>query len=97
MSGEGLLSNAARPMLADPMTIGRIGDVIAMTLRRNANGHDFEDPSLELRADLRADDIDMVSIAVDVEEHFGLDLSDAVLERIRTIGDLHRFVAGGAL
>jgi len=41
-----------------------------------------------LGEDLGADEIDLLEIAVAVEEEFGLVVSDAVLGRVRTYGDL---------
>lgn len=98
MSGEGLLAASGRPQLADPMTVQSVGEIIARTLGRRWPAQradiDYEDPRLELRADLRADDIDMVAIAVDMEEAFGIDLPDPLLDRISTIGDLHCVAIG---
>jgi acyl carrier protein len=96
MSGEGVLSNSARPRLADADTISRVAEILAMTLSHSALGsRDFEDPELELVADLKADELDLTAIAMDIEERFSLELPDETLFRLRTIGDLHRFVAGG--
>lgn len=97
MSGEGLLASSGRPQLADPITVQRVGEIIARTLGRRSNGRvdvDYADPRLELRADLHADDIDMVAIAVDMEEGFGIDLPDPLLDRVSTIGDLHCVAIG---
>lgn len=100
MSGEGLLASSGRPQLADPVTVGRIAELLGMTLGRHHRRDrkdrpiDFEDPALELRADLRADDIDMVAIAVDMEEAFSIELPDPVLDRVRTIGDLQCVAIG---
>lgn len=95
MSGEGVLSNSARPQLADPHTVARVAEIIAMTLGRRTDAANFEDPDLELVADLKADDLDLTSIAMDVEEQFSMELPDETLFRLRTIGDLQRFVTGG--
>jgi len=92
MSGEGVLSNSARPQPADPQLAGAIAHIVSMTLRRHDPSCDFEDPQLDLVTDLKADELDLVAIAMDMEMVFGIDLPDAALAHIATIGDLHRFV-----
>lgn len=41
-----------------------------------------------LEADLGCDSLESVEILMEVEEHFGIDATDDVDERIRTVGDI---------
>ena len=41
-----------------------------------------------LENDLGCDSLDRVEITMEVEDHFGIDVSDEVAEEIRTIGDI---------
>ena len=46
-----------------------------------------------LMADLGADSLDMVEIAMKVEETFNLTIPDEEMENVRTVGDLHEALA----
>lgn len=52
-------------------------------------------PEAAIRADLGADSLDMVEIAMQAEEEFNLTLPDDEAEKIVTVGDLYEAV--GAL
>lgn len=45
-----------------------------------------------LPADLGADSLDLVDLAMSVEDEFDIELSDEALEKIKTVGDLVAFV-----
>ena len=47
---------------------------------------------LSFVADLGFDELDMADLTMDVEDSFGIELSDESLEAIKTIGDLVKFV-----
>ena len=47
---------------------------------------------LSFVADLVFDELDMADLTMDVEDSFGIELSDESLEAIKTIGDLVKFV-----
>lgn len=51
------------------------------------------DGNTELRADLKADDLHFMCIAVDLEEAFGFEISDAEITAVSTIGDIENLVA----
>ena len=42
--------------------------------------------------DLGFDELDMADLTMDVEDDFGIELSDESLEAIKTIGDLVKFI-----
>jgi acyl carrier protein len=46
-------------------------------------------PGTTITTDLRADSLDMVEIAMDLEIAFGIEVSDRSLEGARTVADLH--------
>jgi len=50
-------------------------------------------PEADLTADLGADSLDMVEIAMKVEETFNLTIPDEDMENVRTVGDLHEALA----
>lgn len=45
-----------------------------------------------LTSDLGADSLDLVDLAMSVEDEFDIELSDEALEKIKTVGDLVAFV-----
>jgi acyl carrier protein len=47
----------------------------------------------EIMADLGADSLDMVEIAMKVEEAFNLTIPDETMEQVRTVGNLHDALA----
>jgi acyl carrier protein len=50
-------------------------------------------PEAGLMADLGADSLDMVEIAMTVEETFNLSIPDEEMENVHTVGDLHEALA----
>ena len=46
-------------------------------------------PGADLMADLGADSLDMVEIAMNVEEAFSLTIPDEDMEKVHTVGDLY--------
>lgn len=42
--------------------------------------------------DLGADSLDLVELIMELEENFGIRISDEELEKIRTIGDIINFI-----
>ena len=47
---------------------------------------------LSLVEDFGFDELDMADLTMDVEDGFGIELSDESLEAIKTIGDLVKFI-----
>ena len=47
-------------------------------------------PSARLREDLDLDSFEMMNIAMELEEAFGIALSDAALVQCKTVGDVAR-------
>jgi len=50
-------------------------------------------PEAALMADLGADSLDMVEIAMKVEETFNLTIPDEEMENVHTVADLHEALA----
>lgn len=48
--------------------------------------------SSSLTGDLGADSLDLVDLAMSIEDEFDIELSDEALEKIKTVGDLVAFV-----
>ncbi len=53
-------------------------------------------PAASLIADLGADHIDVVGIAIDIEDEFGVALTDTQIERVETVADLLGLIGGDA-
>jgi acyl carrier protein len=49
-------------------------------------------PSASFADDLGADSLDQVELVMALEEHFGMEISDADTERIRTVQDAIEYV-----
>lgn len=43
-------------------------------------------------AELSFDSIDMVDFAMDIEDEFGVEVTDEILEKFVTVGDVVRFI-----
>ncbi len=49
-------------------------------------------PEAYITSDLGADSLDLVDLAMSIEDEFDLELSDSTLESIKTVGDLVRYI-----
>lgn len=52
-------------------------------------------PEAQLQGDLDLDSIDLVWLAMELEDMFGIRIPDDKLERVETVGDVIELVAGG--
>ena len=53
-----------------------------------------EDASIS--GDLGADSLDLVDLSMSIEEEFNLEVPDDVLDRVRTVGDIVKFIEDNA-
>ena len=53
-----------------------------------------EDASIS--GDLGADSLDLVDISMSIEEEFNLEVPDDVLDHVRTVGDIVKFIEDNA-
>lgn len=53
-----------------------------------------EDASIS--GDLGADSLDLVDLSMSIEEEFNLEVPDDVLDHVRTVGDIVKFIEGNA-
>ncbi len=53
-----------------------------------------EDASIS--GDLGADSLDLVDLSMSIEEEFNLEVPDDVLDHVRTVGDIVKFVEDNA-
>jgi acyl carrier protein len=49
-------------------------------------------PEADLVKDLGADELDIIEVAMAVEEAFSLELPDQDLEKIKTVGDMVQYI-----
>ena len=54
-----------------------------------------EDASIS--GDLGADSLDLVDLSMSIEEEFNLEVPDDVLDHVRTVGDIDKFIEDNAL
>ncbi|MNP28541.1 Acyl carrier protein [compost metagenome] len=47
----------------------------------------------KIRDDLGADSLDIVEIVMEIEDEFGVEISDADAEKIETVGDIVRYIS----
>ena len=48
--------------------------------------------SATITGDLGADSLDLVDLAMSIEDEFDIELSDEALEKIKTVGDLVEYI-----
>lgn len=53
-----------------------------------------EDASIS--GDLSADSLDLVDLSMSIEEEFNLEVPDDVLDHVRTVGDIVKFIEDNA-
>lgn len=53
-----------------------------------------EDASISV--DLGADSLDLVDLSMSIEEEFNLEVPDDVLDHVRTVGDIVKFIEDNA-
>ena len=49
-------------------------------------------PDASITSDLGADSLDLVDLAMSIEDEFGIELSDDALEKIKNVGDMVKYV-----
>ena len=49
-------------------------------------------PESQLIEDLRADSIDLSELIMGLEERYGIEISDEVLPKIKTVGDIVKYI-----
>jgi acyl carrier protein len=84
---RGFLEGGAEPMAND--LSGRIQSIVADQL-----GVELADVTKDasILDDLGADSLDVVELVMTLEEVFDIEVPDDVVEEMRTIGDIQRFV-----
>lgn len=67
-------------------------EIVARALRKNLLAPAPQDDD-DLRADLRGNDLTILSALMDIEDALEVELEDHEIEGLRTVGDLHALVA----
>ena len=76
--------------MTEQTTLDRVTAVL-----RDVSGYDGEvTAASDLRTDLMIDSLDMVEAVMQIEEKFGLDLTDDQAEGIKTVGDIVALIDG---
>ena len=74
-------------------TFERVQKIICEQLERESNLV-TEDASIS--GDLGADSLDLVDLSMSIEEEFNLEVPDDVLDHVRTVGDIVKFIEDNA-
>jgi len=76
---------------AEPKLNDKVRDIVASSL--SVNDREVAD-NARFIDDLGADSIDMVELAMEFEEAFGIMISDGDAERLRTVGEAISYLEG---
>ena len=49
-------------------------------------------PESRLKEDLQADSASVMMLVMDVESEFGIDVEDDAIEKVKTVGDMARYI-----
>lgn len=71
------------------MLFEQIREIICKQLELNENDVTMD---TSLRDDLGADSLDLVDLAISLEDEFEVEVSDNVIEKFDTVGDIVRFI-----
>lgn len=71
------------------MVFEKIRDILCEQLEQNADAVTMESLVME---DLGADSLDVVDIVMSIEDGFEIEVPDEVIENVKTVGDIVKFV-----
>lgn len=71
------------------MLFEQIRDIICKQLEINENDVTMD---TNIRDDLGADSLDLVDLAISLEDEFEVEVPDNVIEKFETVGDIVRFI-----
>ena len=73
------------------MIFDEIKDILAEQLELNP---DKIEMSAELSSDLGADSLDAIDIVMSIEDQYGIEVPDSVIENMKTVEDIVNFIEG---
>lgn len=71
------------------MVFEKVRDILCEQLEQNADAVTMESLVME---DLGADSLDVVDIVMSIEDEFEIEVPDEVIENVKTVGDIVKFV-----
>lgn len=71
------------------MVFEKIRDILCEQLEQNADAVTMDSLVME---DLGADSLDVVDIVMSIEDEFEIEVPDEVIENVKTVGDIVKFV-----
>lgn len=71
------------------MVFEKVRDILCEQLEQNADTVTMESLVME---DLGADSLDVVDIVMSIEDEFEIEVPDEVIENVKTVGDIVKFV-----
>ena len=71
------------------MIYEKLKDMVAQQL-----GVDAQEvkPEMRLREDLQADSASVMILVMDVESEFGIEVEDDAIEKVKTVGDMVKYI-----
>ena len=73
------------------MIFDEIKDILAEQLDVNS---DTIEMSSDLSSDLGADSLDAIDIVMSIEDQYGIEVPDSVIENMKTVEDIVNFIEG---
>lgn len=74
-------------------TFERVQKIICEQLEIDSH---FVTEDASISGDLGADSLDLVDLSMSIEEEFNLEVPDDVLDHVRTVGDIVKFIEDNA-
>lgn len=71
------------------MVFEKVRDILCEQLEQNEDAVTMESLVME---DLGADSLDVVDIVMSIEDEFEIEVPDEVIENVKTVGDIVKFV-----
>ena len=71
------------------MIYEKLKDIVAQQL-----GVDVQEvkPEARLREDLQADSASVMMLVMDIESEFGIEVEDDAIEKVKTVGDMVKYI-----
>ena len=64
----------------------------AMVAEQLGVAEDEVRPEARLKEDLKADSASVMMLVMDVESEFGIEVEDDAIEKVKTVGDMARYI-----
>ncbi len=76
-------------MISDNVTFEKVRDIICGQFDIDADSVTMD---TSISGDLDADSLDLVDLAMSIEDEFDIEVPDEVTEKVKTVGDIVKFL-----